>query len=341
MLGIGILGIGFMGKTHFDIHRSLKKKAKVAAICDGDPVKRAGDWSAIAGNIGGAGQKVDLKGVNVYAKAEEMFADPAVDVVDICLPTYLHAKFTVAALKAGKHVICEKPMAMSSAECAKMIAAAKAAKKQLYIGQCIRFWPEYAAAKKIMDSKQYGKVITAVFQRRSMLPTWSWENWLMDPKKSGLDALDLHVHDADFVAYAFGLPRAVVSVGTGLAKGRLDHIVTSYEYPDGKMVIAEGAWEYNPSFPFSMQFAIHMEKASLSLLPGEPLTLHLAKGKKKVIKVPGGTGYDHEMAHFLDCIAKGKRSDILTPESAMASIRLVENEIKSAHAKGKRVVIKK
>lgn len=338
MLKIGIIGLGFMGKMHFDTYQGFGKMAKVTAIADVDPKKREGDWSAIGGNIAFSGAKTDLTGITMYEKADDLIKDPNVDVVDITLPTYLHCEYAVKALSAGKHTICEKPMAITSLEAQRMVDAANKAGKLLLIGQCIRFWPSYVKAKEIIDGGKYGKVKTARFQRYSTMPSWSWDNWILDAKKSGLAALDLHIHDADFVSYLFGKPDNVSSSGGSVNAGGFDHIVSSYAYPDGKLVTAEGAWEYAPGYPFSMTFAIHLEKASLNLAADGKLTLYPTSGKPEELKVDENSGYWHEMAHFLDRIGKNEKSAVLTPESAMFSVKLVEAEIESARS-GKRVAL--
>jgi len=328
-LRIGIVGIGFMGRMHFGKYQGIPG-AKVAAICDIDPKKRAGDWSSIGGNIGGAGKRTDLRGIRVYSDARRMFADPGLDVVDITLPTFLHARYAVMALKAGKHVICEKPIAINSREAARMVKAARKSGRKLFVAQCIRFWPHYAVAQEIVKSGKYGKVVSAVFRRLSSTPTWSWKNWLQDPGKSGVAALDLHIHDTDFVLYCFGKPRTVSSHYAGLGKRRPDHIVTSFGYGPGKMVLAEGAWEYAAGYPFSMSFTIAMERATLDCPPTLQMKLHLKKGGTKDVKVPAGDGWGHELAHFIGCLRKKRASKVVTPEGAMESVKLVEAEVKSA-----------
>ena len=327
-LKVGILGLGFMGNNHYRVYGGIEG-AEVAAICDVDPKKRSGDWSGIVGNIGGAGGKADLSGINVYAEAEEMFADPEVAVVDITLPTYLHAANAIKALEAGKHVICEKPMALSSSEAAKMIGAAEKAKRRLFVAHCIRFWPQYAVAREVVKSGEHGEVISAVFRRFSATPTWSWQGWLQEPDKSGLTALDLHIHDADFVLYCFGAPKSVTSRASGLKKGRIDHIVTSYEYGANRLVVAEGAWEYAPGFPFSMSFTIAMEKATLDCTSDLTLMLHPAESESKALSCPAGDGYERELRHFVECIAEGKDSDVVSPQSALESVKLIEYEVES------------
>ena len=315
-LQIGIIGLGFMGRCHFETWAKVRG-ARLAAVCDIDPRKRAGDWSGTAGNLGGSAARTDLSGLRIYARAEEMFADPDLDVVDITLPTYLHAEYAVAALRAGKHVICEKPMARTSTEARRMQAAAKAANRQLCVAQCIRFWPAYAVAAEQVRTGKLGLVVSATFRRVSPKPTWSWKNWLMDETKSGGCVLDLHIHDADFVLSLFGPPQAVSSQGSAAGPGGVDHVITSYRYADGKLVTAEGAWEHTAGFPFSMTFVLAGEKASLTLAEDGKLRRHDAKGTN-VLPVPEGDGYLHELQHFAGCLARNRPSSVVPPGAAAA-----------------------
>jgi len=330
-LRIGIAGLGFMGKMHFDTWSKMNG-VKVAAMCDIDEKKRSGDWSGIVGNIGGAGRKVNLSGIKIYQDTRDLFADPDLDVIDITLPTYLHVEHALMALQSGKHVICEKPIAINSKEAGKLVAAAGKASRMLFIAQCIRFWPHYAVTRDIIRGRKYGRVISACFRRFSHNPTWSWQDWQNDPKKSGLAALDLHIHDADFVLNCFGKPRTVTSSYAGFKKGRMDHIHSSYGYSAGQMITAEGGWEFAPQYPFGMSFVVVMERATLSLTPDLSLKLFPKKGGMKAVSVPAGDGYSLELAHFVDCIKRNKRSTLVTPASAADSVRLVEAEVQSARS---------
>ena len=318
---VGILGLGMMGKCHHDAYAKVKG-ARVEAICDLDAKKRQG-------LIGHGFGEINVSKLRVYAAAEALFADPGLDMIDVCLPTYLHAQYTISALKAGKHVVCEKPMARTSAEAKMMIDASKKSGKQLFLAHCIRFWPAYAKARELVLSGKYGKALTARFCRISGLPAWSWEGWLFDPAKSGRAALDLHIHDVDFVQYLFGKPKAVASFAGGLKKGCLDHIITSYEFGKDQLITAEGAWEYASSFPFGMTFSICMEEATLDMTRDTKLMLYPLKGKASEVKVPAGDGYFHELTHFVQCARANRASDIVSPESALNSVKLLEAELES------------
>ncbi|MBN1256452.1 MAG: Gfo/Idh/MocA family oxidoreductase, partial [Planctomycetes bacterium] len=242
----------------------------------------------------------------------------------------------------GKHVICEKPLARTSQEAKKMVAAATKARRQLFVGHCIRFWPMYSAAAEIIKSKQYGKVISAVFRRLSMTPktpTWSWQNWLLDQKKSGSCAFDMHIHDADFILFALGKPKSVSSHTASKFKGCMDHIITAYDFGRDKLVVAEGGWEYAPGFGFEMSFNVAMEKATMVGAPDCSLTIHPLKGMSKKLKLSQADGYELELKHFIDCIAKKKTSKIISPKAAMDSVKLLEAEVKSAQT-GRPVKVK-
>ena len=129
---------------------------------------------------------------------------PEVDVVDICLPTDLHADFAVRALQMGKHVVCEKPMAISLAEADRMIEAARKSGRRLMIAHCIRFWPEYVELRRLVESGELGHLLSLSLTRYSPFPSWGSDNWLADERRAGGAALDLHIHDTDFAAYLMG-----------------------------------------------------------------------------------------------------------------------------------------
>lgn len=336
MIRVGVVGIGFMGSQHFNIHRA-NKKARIVAISDVNPDRLAGKWGDIGGNIGEGTGRVDLGGIATYEKAEQLFADPNVDLVDITLPTHMHARNVVKALEAGKHVLCEKPMARNADECKLMLNAAAKARGMLMIAQCIRFWPEYVKLKEIVDSKKYGRVTTAHFTRVSPTPTWSWKGWLMKQQFSGATAMDLHIHDTDFIQYLFGMPRAVSSSAAAGPSNGFDYILTTFEYGKGMHVSAEGAWLYPPTFPFEMAFRVSLEGATVvySSNPSVGFSVHTAEGKTLKPKLPNVTGWEAEIDYFLTCIAKGEKPAKCRPESAAQSVEIVQAEIRSADLRRK------
>ena len=143
MTRIGISGIGFMGMIHYLAAKRLNG-ATVTAIHTRDPKKLAGDWRGIRGNFGPPGAIMDLGSIHRHARYDDLLTDPNIDLVDICTPTGQHEAMAIAALRAGKHVLVEKPIALDIAAADRMVAAANASGKLLMVGQVLPFFPEFA-----------------------------------------------------------------------------------------------------------------------------------------------------------------------------------------------------
>ena len=175
-------------------------------------------------------------------------------MVDVCLPTYLHAEHVIAAARAGKHVLCEKPMALSLEQADAMIEATEQAGVAFMVGHTLRFWPEYVAIKDLVSRGELGKPVAVAATRLGTAPTWSWDRWLLDPERGGGAVPDLHIHDIDYIAWLLGKPRSVMARGVRSANGCWDHVFTTLDYEDGAAAFAEGTFFVPPSFPFTMTF---------------------------------------------------------------------------------------
>jgi len=335
MLRIGIAGLGFMGRMHYKCWQRLKG-VEVVAVCDDNPNIEE-DTKRAVGNVGETEEAIDFSSLQLYRDFEKMLEEAKLDAVSIALPTYLHADYSIKALQAGLNVLCEKPMALNVQDCRRMIAEAKRSGKVLQIGHCVRFWPEYAKAKEIVDSGKYGRVIAATFQRLGAAPTWSIDNWFLDEKRSGGMALDLHIHDTDYVQYLFGMPRAVSSFAAKGPTGELLHIVTQYLYDDDKVVTAEGGWAMMPGFGFEMSFNIAMEKATIVYdLTRQPMfKICSAKGQPFTPDVEKDDGWFLQIAHFAKVIRGEKVRPITTLQESLNSVKIVEAEKKSARKRQK------
>jgi predicted dehydrogenase len=331
MIRVGIIGLGFMGKMHFGCYRK-SADVKIAAICDIDENKFK-DTSGTAGNIAGADKPLDFTGIELYFDFDEMLKKAKLDAISITLPTYLHKAYTIKALQAGLHVLCEKPMALNEEDCDQMIAAWKASGKILQIGHCIRFWPEYVKAKEIIESGQYGPVKAATFQRLSLTPVWSWDNWLMDGKKSGGAALDLHIHDTDFVQFLFGMPQAISCQAVKGPSGDYDHVVTQYILGKDCVVTAEGGWMMSPSFGFEMSFNIVLDQAVITYDCTRTPAFKVcpAQGDAFTPEVEAGDGYSREIDHFIQAVKGEAVPAITTPDQSRLSVKLVNLEKESAN----------
>ena len=326
MLKIGIAGLGFMGQMHYRCWKA-RDDAQIVAICDTNK-NIVEDCKKTIGNIEGAENAIDFTGINIYSDFDKMLAEENLDAISLTLPTYLHAKHTIQALESGVNVLCEKPMGLNLAECDTMIAAAKSSGKLLQIGHCVRFWPEYAKVKEIIAGGEYGKVLAATFQRLSAVPTWSYENWIMNEQRSGGVVMDLHIHDSDFVQYMFGMPRAVFSSGGKDSEGRLGHVVTQYLYDNDSVITAEGGWALMPAFGFEMSFNIVQEKATIVYdCTREPaFKVCPAEGEAFTPEVQPGDGYILEIDHFVKVIGGEQVAPVTTLDASRDSIKIVGAE---------------
>lgn len=336
MKKIAIVGFGFMGRTHYGNWKKIKG-AKVAAICDSNLAQLT---NKVQGNGKCADQSTDFTGIAIYDSFDKMLAEADVDIVDITLPTPLHPTMTAAALKAGKDVLCEKPMAVDAKTCDMMLAAAKKAGRKLMIAQCLRFQNEHVWVKDVIDSGKYGKVKAAEFGRYSMTPGWSaggGKSWFLDESKSGGVALDLHIHDTDLVHWWFGMPKAVSSRAHLMADGVMDHISTTYLYDD-KVVTGIGDWGCSPTFVFEANMRLAFEKATIVLdtRRKDAFLVYPEKGKPFTPKFSAEDGYMRELKAFL-AWTNGKGEAPFCAKEARDSVAIVDAEKKSAKQNGKAV----
>ncbi|HYO09945.1 MAG TPA: Gfo/Idh/MocA family oxidoreductase [Tepidisphaeraceae bacterium] len=326
---IAIVGLGMMGRTHYEAYQEIEG-ARVVAVADRNARRAAGDLSNTSGNVLKPGlDRLPMDRIRGTTDARDVLAMDDVDVVDVCVPTTQHVEIVTAALRAGKHVLCEKPLARTSAEGETIAAAARSASGIFMPAMCMRFWPQWAWLKRAVVDCRYGAVRSATFRRVAQMPA----GWYADGAKSGGGALDLHVHDTDFVQHLFGMPRGVSSRGYSMTSGEIDHISTQFIYDDVPLVIAEGGWCLADGYGFTMQYTVNFERATadFELSRDQPLRLS-EQGRTTAIDCGPGFGYVHELRYFLDCVRSGEPPTVVTADDAVRTLRLVEAEVSSARS---------
>ena len=330
MVKIAVVGLGFMGKMHLSIYGQFDD-VEVTALCDAheEALKLGGPASET--NIAVGDSSADVSGARRYTDFSRMLADGGFDFVDLCLPTHLHREYTVAALQAGYHVFCEKPMALTAEEGSDMIRASKKSGKLLTVGQCLRFWPMYVKLKEVIDSKQYGRVISGEFTRYSSTPLWSRDSWILDGSVSGNAALDMHIHDVDMIVHLFGRPRGVCAQGVKTMAEGFSHITTVYDYPD-VAVNSVGNWVCSSGFGLAMRAFIVLEQAVVELdSTKQPMLTIIPDGGERIVpELDEKDGYYHELRSFADNVKTGSSPSVVTPESALESLEVTLAEINSA-----------
>lgn len=326
MIKVGVVGLGMMGQMHLAAWAKVKG-TRVTMVADTDPRRAAGDLSGSWSNIRGGARSFDPSKVRTTGDPRELIRSEDIDLVDICVPTPFHGELALAAIAAGKHVLCEKPLARTAAAARRIARAANQGRGLFMPAMCIRFWPQWAWLKNAVAKGTYGKVVAASFRRIGAMPP----GWFARGEWSGGAILDLHLHDTDFVHHLFGMPDAVSSGGWTGASGCIDHIHTRYIYQDGPVVSAEGSWAADPSFPFDMSYRVIFEKATADYRLDRsemPLILH-HKGKASPVQCAAGDGYQAEMDYFARCIRRGSPPATVTADDAAESIRIVEAEAAS------------
>jgi predicted dehydrogenase len=333
LIRVGIVGIGFMGWIHWLAYQKMRG-VQVAAISTRDKRRLDGDWRGIQGNFGPPGEQVDLTKVAAYAELDELLEDKRIDLVDITLPTYLHADVAIRALRAGKHVLCEKPMALRLSDCRRMVAAANKTKRLLFIAHVLPFFSEYEWALKVINSGKFGRVIGGAFRRVIVDPPWAKNFW--SPEHIGGPMLDLHIHDAHFIRLLFGMPEAVATQGR-VRNGLPAFWHTQFRFAERNLTVeATSGTIDQPGRPFTHGFEIHLQRATLAfefaVIGGdarylcEPVLLD-NKGRVERPKLKGGDPIDafvEELSEVARSIRAGRPSNILGADLAQDAMRICE-----------------
>ena len=328
MIKVGLIGCGFMGGMHSACYAALANLGvKVTAVAD---VRRE-----YAENL--------ANGAEIYATGMELIEKADVDVVDVCLPTHLHAAHAVAAMKAGKNVFVEKPIAFEDADMELILATEKETGVKVQVGQVIRQWTEYVWLKKTVDAGTFGKVKHAMFRRLSGRPEWAWEGWLHQVDKSGGVAVDMHVHDVDFVRYILGEPDVVKAHAHRDAEGVIQQINAVYGYGNDVSVAVESGWDYPADFPFTADFRVKFEKATViggggvvNVYPlgGAAYQAELEEEFQGDNEIGGNIsslgGYYNELKYFVEGLQGKNDLSVATVSEAIKSVQLVKREIEAA-----------
>jgi predicted dehydrogenase len=317
---IGLLGLGFMGSTHWNGLARIPG-VKVAAVMDADEKRLSGDLSGIQGNLGEPGKALDFTGIRKYRTVAEILADPGLDAVDICLPTRWHAEVTIQALRAGKHVLVEKPMALEGESADAMIEEARKADRILMVAQVLRFMPPYQGLSSLVKSGRLGTIRSAFFRRRTAVPTWA--PWEFDSTVSGGGVFDLLIHDVDMALHLFGVPRAVSASGHEALAGGTDFLMAQFHYPDVASVSITGGWHHRGEYPFSMEYTVVGENGVVEFSSaGRPATVYWADGRKEVLPDAPVDPYHAEIEYFIECCRQRKAPQACPPEESSLAVKL-------------------
>lgn len=297
MKKIAIIGLGGISKSHLQAWLQIPN-VKITALCDVRPEQMLAPR--------------EQTGATCYENFDELLEKERFDILDICLPTDLHADYAVKAMERGIHVLVEKPISLRYEDVERLYAAAEKNGVHFMVAHVLRFWREYLYLKELVDKKIYGKILSGFVERIGTTPTWSFENWMTDESRSGLVPFDLHIHDLDFLVYTFGEPKASRKYRARGENQDFLHVV--YEY-DSFFIAADAAW-FQKDIPFHAGYRFQFEDAlvlfenrQLKVIPkdGETFVVTGDHGTAdNGINLPATNAYLNEIEYFVRCVSENK-----------------------------------
>ena len=301
MVTLAIVGAGFMGSAHAANYAALGERVRVKAVCGRSP-ERAARVAAVVG----AEPAVEL---------DDVLADPEIEAVDVCVPTPAHRDVAERAFAAGKHVFVEKPLALTAEDADAILAAAERSGRMLMVGLVLRFWPEYVALGRLVDSGELGRPVAVSTLRLS--PPADWADWLGDREQSGGTAVDLLIHDFDQMNRLLGKPRSVVA-----SEPEPGHVHALVEYDGGAAGIAEGSMRMPTSYPFTSNVRVLATEGvaeygfTATPVEGEGnigassssrgLRVYPAGGEMRTEEVEPADPWGPEIAYFVSCLEEAR-----------------------------------
>ncbi len=311
MIRVAVAGAGFMGTVHAT-RWATELGVGVVGIFSRNP-ERA---EALAEQVQAP----------AFTDLEEFLALPC-DVVDICLPTNRHAAIAVRAMESGRHVVCEKPMALTLEDADHMLRVATATGRLLLVAHVLRFWPEYVEVRRLVRSGAIGRPTSVLTQRLQQGPGSS-EDPSGQRAVNGGPVVDLQIHDDDFLLWTLGAPRRI------LARGSERHFFTTLEFGQS-IAMAEAACDLPAGHPFTSTVRVRGEEGMLEYTfssggtrpdnapqEGSGITLRLAGQAPRTLTLPPTDPYAAEIHHFAECLRTGQPSALVSPDAAMQALRL-------------------
>lgn len=305
---VGIVGAGFIGAVHLSAYANMSE-AEVVGVADALPEAAAAGAAVV--------------GARPYPSYESLVAAEDLEILDVCLPTAFHRDLALKAARDGKHVIMEKPLARNLPDAEEIMAAFGEGGPRLFVGHVVRFFPEYARIKAMLDRGELGRVGVVRTSRRSPF-LLGWNDWYADWRTSGGVLLDLVIHDFDFLRWALGEVERVYAKGVlGREYNRLDYALVTLRFASGAIAHVEGQWGYPGPFNYSIEVA--GSRSLVSFDSTEPAPLQLLEGATVPGESPdvatGKSPFQTELEHFLRCAAMGEEP-LVEPRDAYEALRI-------------------
>jgi len=318
MVKVGIVGLGTMGRQHAEAYRQMPD-VQLSVVYDHHRDRA----EAFAREFGTA-----------VARDWDDFFNQC-EIVDICTPTYRHTEYALAAIQAGKAVVCEKPLARTIEECEQIVEAVHRHSALFMPAHVLRFFPEYRTAHQMVKAGTLGTVAAVRMRRGGDFPRTK-SDWYADYEKSGGIIMDLIIHDLDWVRWTLGeVERVYAKSLTFRQVEHLDYTLVTLRLRNGAVAHIEGTW-CDPG-GFRVAFEICGDAGMLEYDSAQMVALRIARraeeGQGGGVEVPESPAvanpYYLELRHFIECYRTGQQPEI-TVEDGMEAVRLTLAAIESA-----------
>lgn len=320
---IGIVGVGFMGTTH-------------ASGWADTPAQIVGFTAETQQEAEDLAKQYQAK---VYPDLDSMLPD--VDAVDICSPTHLHQEMILKAAAAGKHIICEKPLARTTEQAREAVNACKKAGVQLLVAHVVRFFPEYALAQSAIANGQIGRPAVLRLHRGSYRPKKPAGNWFLDEAKSGGIFMDLMIHDYDYARWIAGDVETVSArrVTGSHPNAPVDYGLVILGHKSGAISHIAGSWAYPPP-TFITRFELAGDRGLIEFdsegtAPIHNLILKTSGSDAPDVGLPASpvseSPYTIQIKEFYAALTDGKPTRVSATDG-LASVQIAEAAIQSAQS---------
>lgn len=320
-----IVGAGFMGKIHAKGYKNIKE-VELVAVVDSNKDKAA-EFSKEFG-------------CNFSLELESILSSD-IDFIDVCVPTLFHKDIIIESFKAGKDVICEKPISLLVDEAEEIVQASYKYNRKLMIGHVVRFWPEYYKLSDLIRKKQINDIKYITFSRYGAPPKWSVGNWMLTDKKSGGIIYDLSIHDIDYSISLFGMPQWVFAKKNIINENYTAYINVILGYKDLNVLIESG-FIMPDSYPFTTGFRLCAENMALEYVNKNKKGLIMYSKdneQEKRLEYDDFDPYERELEYFIKCLQEDSKPEIGSGEDAIKAVKLARYIEISAETNEKVIII--
>ncbi|MNI25693.1 putative oxidoreductase YcjS [compost metagenome] len=311
MMKVAILGCGGMGQVHAQSYLQIPD-VQIVGVCDIN--------MELANELG------KKTGATAFPSLEAMLEAVNPDVISVTLPSYLHKEYTIKVAEAGKHVICEKPIALNLEDAEAMIHSCESNGVKLFVGHVVRFFPDYVNMKQAVDSDKLGRIGVVHAKRASGHPG-NVRDWYNDADLCGGVITDLMIHDIDFVRWTLGEVKSVFAMNR--VDAGMEYALVTLVFDNEAVANLEAHWGYPGPFQTAAEIA-----GSKGVIRSNSNRTHslqvrvpaVAMNNNRFVEVPQSPGfhgpYELELSHFLDCIRDGRHEPIVTAQDAYKALEI-------------------